>query len=373
MDKLLIKTTIGTLLDDVEITTQFHNESLLEIYSDDDIEADERLRTLVSIVVPIFFGIIAITGLIGNILVVYVVLNNHQMRSTTNTLLVNLASADLLFIVFCVPFTAVDYMLSEWPFGLLWCKVVQYLIIVTAYASIYTLVLISFERYLAVCFPICSISMRNQRNTSIAIAALWIVILVLSLPVLYAHGLHVITNNYTEENHTFSSCTFITTNDLISFSFYHISFFTTSYMVPLFLISIMYFLMLLRLWRSNLVSTSSESQRGKKKVTRLCVVIVTTFMILWMPIQVILLLKSLEMFKPTTHFKIALQICAHVMAYCSSCINPVLYAFLSENFRKSFRKIAYCIYNNNSRGENQHMIFKDRATTGGSTQRTGSF
>lgn len=57
-------------------------------------------------------------------------------------------------------------------------------------------------------------------------------------------------------------------------------------MIPLILITIMYFLMLLRLWRSNLVSTSSESQRGKKKVTRLCVVIVIMFMILWLPIQV---------------------------------------------------------------------------------------
>lgn len=189
MDKILIKSTIDTLLDDVQITTEFYNESFFLNNLDND--ADRRLEELVSIVVPIFFGIIAITGLIGNSLVVYVVLNNHQMRSTTNTLLVNLASADLLFIVFCVPFTAVDYMLSEWPFGVVWCKIVQYLIIVTAYASIYTLVLISFERYLAVCFPICSISMRNERNTSIAIGALWIVILIVNIPVLYAHGLHV--------------------------------------------------------------------------------------------------------------------------------------------------------------------------------------
>ncbi|CAO1419007.1 unnamed protein product [Diamesa hyperborea] len=367
MDKILIKTTMASLLDDVEITTEFYNQSFF--LTNLDSEDDRRLEELVSIVVPIFFGIIAITGLIGNSLVVYVVLNNHQMRSTTNTLLVNLASADLLFIVFCVPFTAVDYMLSEWPFGEVWCKIVQYLIIVTAYASIYTLVLISFERYLAVCFPICSISMRNERNTSIAIGALWIVILIVNIPVLLAHGL----KEFNEPDRIVSVCTFLDTNDLISHSFFHISFFTTSYMLPLILISIMYFLMLLRLWRSNLVSTSSESQRGKKKVTRLCVVIVIMFMILWFPIQFILLLKSLKFYESDTHFKIALQICAHIMGYCSSCINPVLYAFLSENFRKSFRKIAYCVYNNNSRGENQHMIFKDRATNGGSTQRTGSF
>lgn len=200
MDKVLIKTTIATLLDNVQITTEFYNESFFQ--SNIDSEADRKLEELVSIVVPIFFGIIAITGLIGNSLVVYVVLNNHQMRSTTNTLLVNLASADLLFIVFCVPFTAVDYMLSEWPFGVVWCKIVQYLIIVTAYASIYTLVLISFERYLAVCFPICSISMRNERNTSIAIGSLWVVILIVNTPVLYAHGLHVSCIHHNSQIHS---------------------------------------------------------------------------------------------------------------------------------------------------------------------------
>lgn len=48
-----------------------------------------------------------------------------------------------LFIIFCVPFTAWDYAYSFWPFGSTWCKVVQYLIVVCAYASIYTVSTIS--------------------------------------------------------------------------------------------------------------------------------------------------------------------------------------------------------------------------------------
>jgi allatostatin receptor len=47
------------------------------------------------------------------------------MRNTTNVLILNLAVADLLFIVFCVPFTATDYALNYWPFGLMWCQAVQ--------------------------------------------------------------------------------------------------------------------------------------------------------------------------------------------------------------------------------------------------------
>ena len=63
------------------------------------------------------------------------------MKNSTNLLILNLAVADLLFILVCVPFTASDYVLMYWPFGVFWCRTVQYIIYVTAYVSIYTLVL----------------------------------------------------------------------------------------------------------------------------------------------------------------------------------------------------------------------------------------
>ncbi len=94
------------------------------------------------------------SGIIGNLLVIAVVATNHQMRNTTNVLILNLAVADLLFIVLCVPFTATDYALNRWPFGLAWCQAVQYLIYATSYVSIYTLILMSMDRFLAVVYPV---------------------------------------------------------------------------------------------------------------------------------------------------------------------------------------------------------------------------
>lgn len=58
-------------------------------------------------------------------LCVAVVTANQQMRSTTNLLIINLAAADILFVIFCVPFTATDYIFTEWPFGDIWCKYVS--------------------------------------------------------------------------------------------------------------------------------------------------------------------------------------------------------------------------------------------------------
>ena len=112
------------------------------------------LDILTKIIVPTLFGIIAFLGVIGNTLVIIVVLTNPQMRSTTNVLILNLAVADLLFVIFCIPFTATDYVINEWRFGLVVCKSVQYLIYTTSYVSIYTLILMTIDRFLAVVFPV---------------------------------------------------------------------------------------------------------------------------------------------------------------------------------------------------------------------------
>ena len=133
---------------------------------------------LISIVVPTVFSVIFLLGLLGNTLVILVVAFDKNMRNTTNILILMLAVADLLFIVFCVPFTAASFATTVWPFGNVWCKVVQYLIYVCAYASVYTLVLMSLDRYLAVVHAIRSMSIRTVFNTWLAVAVIWVVILI---------------------------------------------------------------------------------------------------------------------------------------------------------------------------------------------------
>ncbi|XP_065217996.1 allatostatin-A receptor-like [Planococcus citri] len=303
-----------------------------------------HMQRMVTIVVIFLFSIIVIVGLIGNSMVVIVVAFNQQMRSTTNLLIINLAVADLLFIIFCVPFTATDYVLPFWPFGDLWCKGVQYLIVVTAYASVYTLVLMSLDRFLAVVHPIASMYVRTEKNANTAIVIIWAVILILAVPVLYRHG--EVTYTYSSKEHTV--CVFldqdpISRPDGYSQPVYQIFFFLTSYAIPLALICGLYLFMLMRLWKGVAPGghVSAESKRGKKRVTRMVVIVVTVFAICWFPIQIILLLKSVDYYEITT-FKVMLQIGSQVLAYMNSCLNPILYAFLSENFRKAFRKVIYC-------------------------------
>ncbi|CAG0918674.1 unnamed protein product [Notodromas monacha] len=299
----------------------------------------DDLKPIVAIVVPILFGIIVIVGLIGNFLVVVVVAFNQQMRSTTNILIFNLALADLLFIIFCVPFTATDYALPSWPFGAVWCKIVQYLVIVTAYASVYTLVFMSIDRYLAVVHPIASMAIRNERNAYRAILLLWALISLACLPAMPSHGLQ--QSIHPDDTSVSYVCSFL--KEDWNWPGFQISFFVTSYAIPLGTICCLYLIMLRKLWFGvgPAGHTSSESVRGKRRVTRLVTIVVAVFAVCWCPIQVILVLKSLEAYTMDTA-RVTVQIVSHVLAYMNSCVNPILYAFLSDNFRKAFLKLIYC-------------------------------
>jgi len=82
-----------------------------------------QFERIVSSAVPSLFGLIVLVGLAGNLVVVLVVALHKRARTATSLLMLNLAVADLIFIVVCVPSTAARYALPYWPFGLVWCKV----------------------------------------------------------------------------------------------------------------------------------------------------------------------------------------------------------------------------------------------------------
>ncbi|KAH7942913.1 allatostatin-A receptor [Rhipicephalus sanguineus] len=320
--------------DNASSATLLNHREHAEYDSDGDTRTVEEV---LAIAVPILFGAIAVIGFFGNALVVLVVLCDPQMRSTTNNLIINLAMADLLFIVFCVPFTGWDYTLNYWPFGDTWCRIVQYLVIVCAYASIYTLVLMSLDRFLAVVHPITSMSIRTERNANLAILFTWVVILAACVPALFAHGVVLVEETY-------SACTFRTDMGY-NIAAFQISFFMSSFVVPLAIVFVLYLLMLKRLWLAAAPGgrISAESMRSKKRVTRLVVVVVVVFALCWCPVQVVLVLKSVDLYGRNMNApRIVVQIASQILAYTNSCVNPFLYAFLSDNFRKSFRKVICC-------------------------------
>ena len=84
--------------------------------------------------------------------------------------------------------------------------------------------------------------------------------------------------------------------------------------------------------------------RSKRRVTKMVVIVVLIFAVCWLPIQIVQLNLFFGTY-PETMAMAAAQIASNCIAYMNSCVNPFLYAFLSDNFRKSFRRLLCCYSN----------------------------
>lgn len=103
--------------------------------------------------------------------------------------------------------------------------------------------------------------------------------------------------------------------------------------VPLIIIAILYGL-IIRVLREN--SKGKQVAKGKKRVTKMVSAVISSFIICWTPMQIYLLY--------THHGELTylFAIMAQSLAYISSCVNPILYAFLSEPFRQAFKQFLTC-------------------------------
>ncbi|XP_052784987.1 allatostatin-A receptor-like [Mya arenaria] len=357
IDLVTMNYTLTTNTTAVNINTSTPSQNHSDLL---DVQEFVEFEYYVRIIIPIIFGLIVALGLLGNLLVIVVILMNQQMRSTTNILILNLAIADLCFIIFCVPFTGTGYVLPQWPFGRIWCKIVQFLIYVCAYASVYTLVMMSLDRYLAVVHPIYSMSYRTQRNTVWILLCLWGLILGGHTPLLF----HNDVIHYVYNGDPRSACVNkVTVNNNSAAKLFYGSFFACGYVLPLSLIVVLYGFMLKRLLYGVVPGGSqrAESIRSKKRVTKMVVIVVVIFALCWLPIQIVFIIQNFGNFDEGVH-SIAIQMVSNCLAYMNSCVNPILYAFLSDNFRRSFKKVLCCGYGHYTKFEYERTNIKIEKT-----------
>lgn len=100
-------------------------------------------------IVPIVFLFIYITGIIGNGTLIYVMLKEKLLRTPSYMFILNLAFGDLLVIICTVPFVGTIYTFESWPFGLIVCKVSEFIRDVSNNVTVLTLCAMSIDRYRA--------------------------------------------------------------------------------------------------------------------------------------------------------------------------------------------------------------------------------
>ncbi|ESN96539.1 hypothetical protein HELRODRAFT_141773, partial [Helobdella robusta] len=287
--------------------------------------------------IPVVFGIITAVGTIGNLIVIATIIyNRHLATTTTDVLIASLAVADLMFVIICVPFTAVRFV-TGWPLGRFLCIGHVYGVYLNAYASVYTMVLMAVDRYLAIVHPFDSIKWRTPTNALIATLLVWLVLIVCNSPLLweidtfYQEGLYL--------------CDFVNYNNMEDRTFvqtFHSTFFLFCFFIPLTAITILYGLLHRNLKRGmhrhprNLPQNKLlQKRRNKhKRVTGMLIAVVVTFAACWLPIQICFLIVAFTNYNDNNAV-IIIKLLSNCVAYMNSCLNPFLYAFFSQDFRDS--------------------------------------
>ena len=293
--------------------------------------------------------LIFIVSLAGDSLIVIIVYKTPNLRKPINYFIANMASSDLLYPIFLMPwnlsFLHTNTFLIGGQLGQALCKLVPFIISVSFVVSIQNLILIAVDRFGAVVFPLRSPLIRSKL-CPFFILATWIFAIVFNLPDLLTFEL--------VEHPEGTWCVrrwkrvFGESSSFASFLLAYNIVFTY---IPVLLLVILYSIIFVKLKTQahpGEQSTNNQQQRKRRNrnVLQMSIVIVKVFVLCWLPfttnILIIIVYKG-----SVTYFFCSFWIYFHVTyltahAYCA--INPIICFIFSSNYRQGAKRLIKCSF-----------------------------
>ncbi|XP_038651789.1 neuropeptide Y receptor type 5-like [Scyliorhinus canicula] len=296
-------------------------------------------------IIIIMYASATLLSLSGNILVIWVLTMGCRTRTDITVFLINLAVADLTMAIFCIPLTFTEVLLQRWLFGELLCPLVRFAQILSVSVSIYTLMTIGVDRYYAVCHPLKSRMGRSR--SKILIAVIWMVSFSIASVQLFVSRAKYMNLDSEYEmicletgwpNNTYRK---VYTLFLLLFT----------YMLPLFILTITYWNVGLRLWGrrppGNMdKNREAQQDKSKRKVIKMLFIIVAVFALCWLPFHIFSVTYEFNpAVLPSDPMDItALYFFSHYLAMSHSFWNPLIYGFYNDNFRADLQRLCIRFY-----------------------------
>lgn len=278
---------------------------------------------------PIFYIAVFALGLTGNLLVVLAIVKEGSKRSITDIYLLNLAISDLLFVI-SLPFWASNTV-RGWTLGTAACTAVSSLYYIGFFGGMFFITAISVDRYLAIVRATYSLKSRTVRHGSLVTCGVWAAAVLVSVP-------HFVFSQLVDND-----CVAVLPPQLenIWLVLCNVELNTVGFFIPVCIISYCY---------CGIIRTLLCCKNQKKaRAIRLVLVVVVVFFLFWSPYNVLIFLETLnhyEVFTSCSQIR-ALDYAMHLtetIAFSHCCLNPLIYAFAGEKFRKYLHAIClkYC-------------------------------
>ena len=286
--------------------------------------------------VVLFFCLISILSAFGNCCIGLIVYRIKSMRKPINFLVVNMAMSDLLLLITAVLelLHALQFRIFERSTGRILCVLKHFLPGTSVIVSIQTVVLIAFERFEAVVFPLRS-PIIGGKLCRFFVLGTWIVAIAVILP-------PSVTFQVDSEQ---MMCEIRRWKEMFGESSFHRNYLLAKVVVffylPLLIITVLYSVIFWKLkfqTKPGEQSSQSEDQRKKrnKKVLNLSIAIVIGFTLCWIPYGIGAVFKFVVTlpcnFRPFWAF-------ALVMVASNSAVNPCICFIFSSNFRRGLKRI----------------------------------
>ncbi|XP_049615930.1 somatostatin receptor type 5 [Syngnathus scovelli] len=292
---------------------------------DEHFDFKEHVDAL-GVLVAVLYLAVCVVGLAGNSLVMVAVLKVDRMSSATTVYIFNLALADGLFMV-GLPFIASQNLLKRWWFGDAACKAVMVLDGINQFTSVFCLTAMSVDRYMALADPLRFASWRTPRCAKMVSAVLWLLSILTILPM----ALHFSADGGQCIPDLLSEMWWL---GVLSYTF------VLGFALPFVIMTSSYTALLLTLRRrrrrrQRRPLQSSENQRPERQVTKMVVAVVMVFGVCWLPFYTV---NFCSAFHANLTLARVFELSV-LLSYSWSCANPVLYACLSDTFRRHFRAL----------------------------------
>uniref|UniRef100_A0A3P9C2Q8 Chemokine-like receptor 1 n=2 Tax=Maylandia zebra TaxID=106582 RepID=A0A3P9C2Q8_9CICH len=268
----------------------------------------------------LIYCVIFIVGTLGNALVIY--MTGFKMQKTVNSIwFLNLAIADFLFTAFLI-FSIISLSQShQWPFGQFVCKLNNFVTLVNMFASIFTLTAINLDRCLSIWVVVWAQNKRTVCKARLICAGIWVTAAICSTP--YATFRTVLGDNGTYY------CGYSMTHEQ-KWSL-HIFRFVMGFVIPFLVIVISYV---------AIGICAMRMQRTRRRRShRIIFSIIFAFFICWLPFHVFNFIELKAVNNPDLWNIVRIMGPLTVsLAFLNSCLNPILYVFMCEEFTKKLRQ-----------------------------------
>ena len=105
------------------------------------------------VILIILYTLTTAAAVFGNSLAIMVFARGKRSNTDLRPFLINLAAADLIMAIFCIPFTFAYQISGHWMFSEVMCPIVQCCQVISVAASVSTNTAIGIDRLVAVKFP----------------------------------------------------------------------------------------------------------------------------------------------------------------------------------------------------------------------------